>query len=156
MDIAQFVANALPFLMAYVIQFLKAGVPQIAENTLRVLLPKSFVLEGKSRGYCISLTVHVYRQLSFILSVLLSAVSALALTLTSERRVVAVVVAFLLIAVAAVWVMRWQTLSADEAQRNRRDTEMAWASFLTTTLMLLVTLYARAAPASIPSSVTAP
>ncbi len=146
MDTAQLVANALPFLMAYVIQLLKAGVPQITENTLRVLLPKGFVVEGKSRMYCISVTVHVYRQLSFILSTLLSAVSALALTLTSERRVVAVVVVFLLIVVAAVWVLRWQTLSADEAQRDRRDSEMAWASVLTTTIMLIVTLYARASP----------
>ncbi|MDQ3816402.1 MAG: hypothetical protein M3362_01775 [Acidobacteriota bacterium] len=143
MDAAQLVANALPFMMAYVIMLLKSGIPQIAESTFKLVLPEGVSIEGTARKCAVDLAVHVYRQLSFILSVLLSTVSALALTLTSQRRVLAVLVTFTLLTVIAVWVMRWQTLSANPQQRARRDKEMGFTSFATTTIMLLATLYAR-------------
>jgi hypothetical protein len=143
MDTAQLVANALPFMMAYVIMGLKAGIPRIAASTFKLVLPEGVSIEGHSRTYAIDLAVHVYRQLSFILSTLLSTVSALALTLTSQTPVVAVLVTFSLIAVIATWIFRWQTVSSAPEERQRRDREMGIASFIVTTVMLIATLYAR-------------
>jgi uncharacterized membrane protein len=143
MDAAQLVANALPFMMAYVIMALKSGIPQIAESTFKLVLPEGVSVEGTVRKCAIDLAVHVYRQLSFILSVLLSTVFALALTLTSQRRLLAVIVTFTLLTVVAAWVLRWQTLSSTPGQREQRDKEMGRASFAATTIMLIATIWAR-------------
>src|SRR5207245_3421320 len=86
MDIAQILANSLPFLMAYAIQGLEAGMPSLVTNTLRVLLPEDVQIQGFPRQTAIKLAVHVYHQFSFIFSVLLSTVSALGLTLVSKKR----------------------------------------------------------------------
>jgi hypothetical protein len=143
MDMAQIVSNTLPFGLSYGIMILKRGIPQLADGALRVVLPPGVRLEGNARRYAIDLTLHVYSQLSFILSLLLSTVSALALTLISDRRVAAVLVTFLLIIMVLCWVLRWQTLGANPAQRAGRDREMSIASFIATTVMLFTTLYAR-------------
>ena len=134
MDTAQIVANALPFILAYVIIGLKHGIPQLADGALRVVLPEGVRIQGNARKHAIDLTVHIYSQLSFILSLLLSTVSALALTLISQRRVSTVIVTFLLVVLIVLWVLRWQTLGANASQRSGRDKEMSWASIASTLL----------------------
>jgi len=143
MDVAQITANALPFLMAYVVQLFSRSLHQLTDNVIKVLLPKDEVLEGYPRDFAVELAIHVHGQLNFILSILLSTVSALALTLTSKRPTIVVIAAFGLLVLIVAWIFRWQTLSVDESQRKKRDKEMFWVSLATTTVMLVTTLYAR-------------
>src|SRR5437879_10828530 len=98
MDIAQILANSLPFLMAYAIQGLEAGMPSLVTNTLRVLLPEAVQIQGFPRQTAIKLAVHVYHQFSFIFQALLSNQSSLVLTLVSTKWQVRHLVGFLLIA----------------------------------------------------------
>ena len=148
MEASQVVANLLPFLLAYVIQFLKIGIKPIARNTLRILLPEGVELGELSVETAIELATHVYSQVSFIFSVLLSTVSALALSLSSERKVAAILAAFVLIVVSAVWVGRWGTLAVQQNSETirRRAYEMKIAAYGTTTLMMVTTIYARFYP----------
>jgi len=145
MDIAQILANSLPFLMAYAIQGLEAGMPSLVTNTLRVFLPEDVQIQGFPRQTAIKLAVHVYHQFSFIFSVLLSTVSALGLTLVSKKREVGILVGFVLIVGTGMWIARWQPLARglDETEGAKCDKEMRCAARCTITLMLFATLYAR-------------
>lgn len=144
MDASQIVANCLPFLMAYILQFLKVQMRLLAENTLKILAGDGVEITGVPKEIAIKLALHFYKQLSFMLSVLLSTVSALALTLGSKRPLVGVLVAFSLLVLVAVWLLRWQTLgTGDAAQRERLDKEMSAAAYANTTLMLAATIAAR-------------
>src|SRR5260370_4786729 len=125
MDASQILANALPMMMAYVVMWLRTGIPQLTESTVRVILPDGVRLEGHARTYAVELAIHVYRQLSFVVSLLLSTVSALALTLTSNRKIVAGIVVFLLLSTVVLWLLRWQTLSANPAQIPSRTKQNA-------------------------------
>jgi hypothetical protein len=143
MDTAQVVANSLPFVMAYLLQLLNVATPQLAENTLKLLCQGKVSLENEWRDLFIGFALHLYRQISFVSSTLLSTVSALALSLASGKPLFGVIASFVLLIELVLWLGRWQTLAVSEEQRPRRDKEMTYASLATTTLMLMVTFLAR-------------
>ncbi|MGX6998137.1 hypothetical protein [Caballeronia sp. KNU42] len=138
-----FIAVFLPFLLSYLIQALAKGVPTIAQNTLTIILPRDTKLQGVPHDLAITLAIQVYRQVSFLVSVLLSTVSAMALTLTSTVPAIGVLAAFLLVGLVAVWFFRWQTLGANPNERESRDRQMKFGSLTTTTIMMIATLWAR-------------
>lgn len=142
MDSEQLLANLLPFLMSYAIQFLKNPKP-LAENMAKALCPKDRVINGFPFDFAINLAIHFYSQVSFFLSSILSIVAALALTLSSERPLCGIVGIVVALFYSAAWFFRWQTIALIESKREIRDKEMKIASFTITSFMLILTLIAR-------------
>ena len=143
MDSAQILANALPFLMSYVLLLVRTGTRPLAENMIRVILPDSRAIDGYPREFAVTLALHFYTQLSFVFSLLLSSVAALGLTMASPRPLLSGVVVFLFLVTFAVWFGRWQTLGVGAADRTRVDHEMTVVSWVSTSVMLSLTLWAR-------------
>jgi hypothetical protein len=145
MTASEVVATSLPFAMAYLVQVLRPAMPRLADNTLQALLGKGERFEGAAREWAVQLAIHFYAQVTFIITVLLSTVSAMALTLTSPVPMIGVLVAFVLLTIILLWFFRWQTLASSRSERRKRDWEMALVAPAVTTLMLMATITARMA-----------
>jgi hypothetical protein len=158
----ELIAESLPFLMAYMVQLLEPGMRPLASNTLKAMLEDGVSVTGRPRDIAVDLALHFYKQFAFIIAMLLSTVSAIILTVIGPKPIFAVLGTVILIVAILLWVLRWQTLGAgnDLNVRVKHEMEMRWASGITTTVLLLLTLYVRSSTAAVdrpaPASALAP
>lgn len=139
------VALATPFVLSYLIQLLSSHMKNLAAGVLRLRLGPEEELSGFAKECAIDLAVSFYRYISFIVSVLLSTVSAMAYILQTSVQLLAFVAAALFIAEIIVFFFRWHPMSIqpNAGEVVKRGREMFAASVATTTIMLVLTIAAK-------------
>ena|SRR5215813_1930481 len=145
MNLAETVAAAAPFLLAYLIQGLGKGMPALAEGVLRVTLGPGDEVTGFAKECAVNLAVRFYNYISFIVSLLIGTVSAMEFILQTTVRSLAYIVAVAFVALTIVFFMRWHPLNIPSGtqEAKRREREMGYATFGMTTAMFALTFIAK-------------
>jgi hypothetical protein len=130
--IDEIIAISLPFGFSAVLQLLQPGIRAYAERARKITWDQATARSPGVAKLAVELTVHVFEHLSYVFSLLLSCVSCIAITITSEEPLYAAVgVAFLLV-LLPIWLVYWQGLTADElaSTKGRSMRVSAWIAIL--------------------------
>lgn len=142
------IAVSLPFGLSIVTKLLSHEVRAYAERMAKIY-GKDLNISHSVEQFGVDLAVQTYLHLSFVFSLLMSAISCIAYTILTARPMLAAVGATALVLLLPWWIIRWQGLSATELQgpEGRPMRVSAWVVIF---LLWGVTLYAKLVPLQSP------
>lgn len=138
----EMISVSTPFLFALLIQFSNQWLGMFVERAIKTTLPEGVNPPSDVKLLASDVSTYVYLQLTFFFGILLSAVSCIAITLTSPNPIVAILGAVVILATLVVWVMKWQGLNAIALQGGEGKWMRLWGS-VSICLQWLVAIYAR-------------
>jgi hypothetical protein len=139
------IAVITPFVLAYIIQWLSRHMRELANGVLRLTLKPEEEVTGFAKECAIELAVKFYGYVSFIVSILISTVSALAYVLQAKVQFLAYFIVVVFIVELLFFFLRWHPMNIPPGieEAKKRSREMSYASVLTTTGMMIVTVAAK-------------
>ena len=139
-ELNKLVIILLPFLMAYIIQSLHLTKNRLITNLITLSSPRNATLDVDVQNLVTQVTKGFFDQFSFIISMLLSAISALVFTLNSIKPWLGAIVTFIMIVIIFIWIIRWQPLAEKNEHKERHSREMIASALFVNSVLLFTTL----------------
>ena len=144
--IDQAIAISSPFVFAIMLQLLNGGIPAYAKLLLNANLVRTVTITNdETKNLIIDLALLIYTHLGFVFGILTASVSCIAFTMQSQRRLLAVVGALVILSVIPYWIISLQTLTIAEV-RGKKGKVMRLINWIVILLLWAITLYARLSP----------
>lgn len=136
----KWVIISLPYGFSILMQAIMPGVRYYAVRAARITNKLPFKEDAPIMKRSVELAVHVYRQLSFILSILLASISCIIYTVDSDHRVFIVVGIVALISIIPIWLFYWQGLPARdlEGDKGRNMAICAWSIIIIEWILTII------------------